>query len=222
MILNPIQGLYVITDRALVTDLLVAVEQALCAGARIIQYRDKQSGWKIRLQQADAIKTLCRRHQAYIIINDDIDLALAIGADGVHLGEADAEIAEAKARLGDQVLIGYSCYNQLTRALRAQQQGADYVAFGRFFPSYSKPNARLATIDLIKHARPQLQIPIVAIGGITSLNAAPLIEAGVDALAVIHDVLAAKDIYAACLNYKDLFADRYKKESSHDAFTNFI
>jgi len=205
-----LQGLYVLTDENLTPPerLVQSVGLAIAGGCRIVQYRDKTSNSEIRLKQARSLRALCANSNALFIINDDIDLAIAADADGVHLGEHDENINSARKQLGER-LIGISCYNDLQQALQAQHNGADYVAFGSFFQSSTKPNARPADISLLTHAKQSLDIPIVAIGGITLGNAASLIEAGADMLAVITDVFASHDITSAANNYTQLF-DSYK------------
>ena len=128
-----------------------------------------------------------------------------MGAAGVHLGRDDANISTARAALGEDAVIGLSCYNQLQRALAAQAAGADYVAFGSFFASRTKPQAVPATLELLHTARAALQIPIVAIGGITTENGATLIEAGADALAVIDAVFNQADIRSSAERFARLF-----------------
>ncbi|MBF6058246.1 MULTISPECIES: thiamine phosphate synthase [Thiomicrorhabdus] len=207
--MNPksIKGLYVITDSALSApdELQNHVEQALQGGARILQYRDKVLSPELRRQQAKALRTLCDRYNAVLIINDDIDLAVSCLADGIHLGKDDSAISEARRRLGPQALIGISCYNSIERALQMQALGADYVAFGRFYPSKTKPNAPQAEIQTLVNARQQLKIPLVAIGGIDGNNAQPLIDAGADSLAVIQGVFAQADITRASRQIQSRF-----------------
>jgi thiamine-phosphate pyrophosphorylase len=140
-----------------------------------------------------------------LLVNDDVELAAAVEADGVHLGRDDPAIERARARLGKSALIGVSCYNQLARALDAETRGADYVAFGSFFPSPTKPGAVRASLDLLQEARARLRVPIVAIGGITPENGASLIAAGADLLAVIDGVFNRTDIRAAAARYTQLF-----------------
>ncbi|WP_319381623.1 thiamine phosphate synthase [Thiomicrorhabdus sp.] len=202
-----LKGLYVITDSALSApdQLLNHVEQALQGGARILQYRDKILSPELRLQQAKALRNLCDRHHALLIINDDIELAANCSADGVHLGKDDSAIGQARRRLGSQALIGVSCYNSIERALQMQTLGADYVAFGRFFPSKTKPMAPQADLQTLLDAKRQLAIPIVAIGGINCTNAQQLIDAGADALAVIQGVFAQADITAASRQIQNRF-----------------
>lgn len=202
-----LHGLYAITDATLAVnqDLLSQVEQALAGGARIIQYRDKGNEQPHRLNEACALAQLCRRHNALLIINDDVELAAASGADGVHLGRDDMTLTQARKRLGDHTVIGVSCYNQLELAVTAQQSGADYIAFGRFFTSQTKPQAVQADVALLRRARKELDLPLVAIGGITPENGARLTAAGADMLAVIHGVFGQPDIRAACERFQPLF-----------------
>jgi thiamine-phosphate pyrophosphorylase len=182
----PLSGLYAIVACA-------DVEPILRGGCRIIQYRNKQASRADNKMQATVLRDLCHRYQALLIINDDVELALAIGADGVHLGQADTSLNEARQRLGASKIIGVSCHNSLELARQAEQQGADYVAFGRFFESRTKPDAPQAELDILRAAKQQLRIPVVAIGGITRDNAARVIAQGADMIAVIDDLFAAQD-----------------------------
>lgn len=199
-------GLYAITDSQLspANCLLNHTEQAIRGGAKIIQYRDKSDNQRQRLEQAMALRTLCHRHQVPLIINDDIELALAVDTDGVHLGKNDGDIASARQKLGHR-LIGVSCYNDWPSAEAAQAAGADYVAFGAFFPSSTKPNAPRATTDLLKQAKQKLSIPSVAIGGITPANGRALVQSGADMLAVIHGIFGQTNIHRAAQQYSELF-----------------
>ena len=204
--MNPrLQGLYAITDSTLLTDdqLLTAVEQAIRGGARIIQYRDKSSAQPRRLQQATQLLALCSQLGVTLIINDDVALAAAVGADGVHLGRDDGDIASARRVLGGGI-VGVSCYNQWPLAEAAVAAGADYIAFGAFFPSATKPNAVRATPELLERGR-ELGLPVVAIGGVTPENGRALVEAGADMLAVVQGVFAQPDINAAARRYAALF-----------------
>lgn len=204
-----LRGLYAITDPSLAAEygLINQVREALEGGARIIQYRDKGDDTPRRQAEAGALQALCSSHGALFIINDDLELAAAIGADGVHLGRDDADLNAARQKLGLQAIIGLSCYNELERARQAQAAGADYVAFGRFFPSNTKPQAVQADIALLHQAKQALKIPIVAIGGITPENGAQLVQAGADMLAVIQGVFAQPDIRKACQEFAKLFED---------------
>ena len=186
---NRLQGLYAITDAELMADNFEqAVSQTLKGGSRIIQYRDKSDNQHKRLDQALFIRQLCHRYKALFIINDDIELALMTNADGVHLGKDDIDLGVARQQLGNDKIIGVSCYNQLEMAIEAELAGADYVAFGAFFSSTIKPEAIHAPISLIKQAKARIQIPVCCIGGITANNAGQLIEAGADMIAVISDI----------------------------------
>lgn len=202
-----LHGLYVITDSQLLdgAKLLPGVTAAIAGGARIVQYRDKSTDQAKRVSQASELLKLCRDYNVALLINDDVSLAAEIGADGVHVGAEDVSLVQARAVLGEQAIIGVSCYNQLGLAIQAQQQGADYVAFGRFFNSHTKPHAVQADVALLAEARRQITLPIVAIGGITPQNGRSLVTAGADMLAVIHGVFAAADIQTAADNYKQLF-----------------
>lgn len=202
-----LQGLYVITDAELTPGAALepAVAAALRGGARIVQYRDKGVDLPRRQQEASALNALCRTYGAFLIINDDVELAAAVSAAGVHLGRDDPELRAARLRLGERAIIGVSCYNQLTRAHTAAEQGADYVAFGRFFPSQTKPDAVPATPELLRAARREIELPLVAIGGITPDNGGLLIDAGADMLAVIHGVFGQPDIESAARRFADLF-----------------
>lgn len=200
-------GLYAIADTQYLDDarLMPAVGEAIVGGARVVQYRDKRHAAADRVRQAGEIATLCRRQGVLFIVNDDVALAMQTHADGVHLGREDASLVQARERLGPDVMIGVSCYNDLARAEEAEKQGADYVAFGRFFPSHTKPHAVQASLDLLREAKKKLRIPIVAIGGITPENGASLIAAGADALAVIEGMFGQADVRAAAERYAKLF-----------------
>lgn len=185
--------------------LLERVDRCLSGGACIVQYRDKNPDPKRRLAMACAISDLCRQHAAVFIVNDDIDLALEIGADGVHLGKSDLACAPARARAGAEFLIGISCYDSLPMARRALEDGASYVAFGSAFPSPTKPAAVRAPLSLYQQATQELAIPVVAIGGIRPDNASPLVSAGCHALAVISSLFDAADTRATAREFSQLF-----------------
>lgn len=199
-----LRGLYAITNGPR-DDLRQAVAAALSGGARVIQYRDKTTDQTRRLAEANALAGLCREHAVPLIINDDIELARACRAAGVHLGADDSDIATARLRLGDQAIIGISCYASLERARSAVDQGADYVAFGAFHASSTKPLAQRATSQILREAT-TLGVPVVAIGGITADNAAALIDAGADCVAVISSLFDADDIEAAARSFSQLFS----------------
>ena len=201
----PIKGLYAVTPDVADTALLLAkVETVLAAGARLLQYRNKSADAARRGEQARALRAVCRRHAATLIINDDVTLARAIDADGVHVGADDPALAIAREQLGSQKIIGVSCYDDLQRARAAATQGADYVAFGSFFASAVKPGAVRAPLSVLPAAR-ALGVPVVAIGGITLDNAGGLIAAGADAVAVISALFAAPDPAGATRDFCRLF-----------------
>jgi len=203
---NRIAGLYAITPDAADTALLVTkARDALAGGASLVQYRSKTADAALRLAQAKALLAICRRHQVPLIINDYLDLALEIDADGLHLGGEDGSIAAARARLGPRKLIGASCYNELQNALKAEREGADYVAFGSFFASGVKPGAAHAPLGLLREAQRSVAVPIVAIGGITLANAPQLITAGADSVAVLSALFAAADVKLAAQQFNALF-----------------
>ena len=199
-------GLYVITDCENLTDkdLLYKTEKLLNVGVSLFQYRNKDVDRNKNRALALKLQFLCQKYQTPFIINDDLMLAKEITADGIHLGRDDADIQLAKKTLGD-VIIGISCYNDIERAVIAEQGGADYVAFGAFYPSISKPQAPAATLDLLHESRARVTIPVVAIGGITPENGKQLINAHVDFLAVISGLYSASDIINATKAYNKLF-----------------
>jgi len=200
------RGLYAVTDSELSgTTLVQYVAHAIQGGAVMIQYRDKSTDAGQRLWQANDLQMLCQSLRVPLIINDDIELAVQCRAAGVHLGKDDATIEQARALLGEQAIIGVSCYASLTLALAAQAAGADYVAFGSFFASPTKPDAVRADLELLRAARAALSIPIAAIGGITPDNGRALVDAGADLLAVVSGVFSAADISAAARGYAVLF-----------------
>jgi len=193
---DQLKGLYAITDENLLSEQYFnqAVESALKGGAKIIQYRDKSSDQQKRLIQATALRLLCNRYEALCIINDDLELAKAIDADGVHLGKDDNSISQARETLGDDAIIGVSCYNDLTLAIDAEKNSADYVAFGAIFSSSTKPNATVAGLDIISQAKRQLSIPVSTIGGITKNNLQLVVQHGADMSAVISSLFSSSDI----------------------------
>jgi thiamine-phosphate pyrophosphorylase len=200
-----LRGLYAITDGASLPALAASVEAAIRGGARLVQYREKSTDAARRTAEAGAVLEVCRGHGAALIINDDVELAARIGADGVHLGKDDGAVSAARVRLGPQAIIGVSCYDTLEWALIAAREGADYVAFGSFFASASKPGARRAPPGLLVEARAKLDIPLCAIGGITPANGGALVQAGADMLAVIQGLFAAPDVESAARGYSALF-----------------
>jgi len=203
---SPRQGLYAVTRDGLAGDALIArCEAVLAGGAAMLQYRDKGSPPGRRRADAEGLLRLTRSYGIPLVINDDLELAVAIGADGVHLGRDDEDTAAARRVLGPRRIIGVSCYDRPGEAVAAQEAGADYVAFGRFFASSSKPGASGASIDVLRRARPHLHVPVVAIGGIHGENGAALLAAGADLLAVIGALFDAPDPRRAAASIQRLF-----------------
>jgi len=202
-----ISGLYALTPDLGDTDALTArVAAALAGGATAIQYRNKSASPDLRLEQALALRRLCAVRGTILIVNDDVELASAVDADGVHLGRDDASVAAARERLGPLALIGASCYDSLVRAEAAIATGADYVAFGSFFASAVKPDAVRADTSLLSVAKMRWNVGVVAIGGITAANAGSLLAAGADSVAVLSAVFGAADVKAAARDIALLFS----------------
>lgn len=201
-----VRGLYAITPDELSSDILIArIAEAIQGGARLIQYRRKNIDGSAKMAEAKTIAALCRARRALFIVNDDPRLAAEAGADGVHLGRDDGTVAAARDILGEWSVVGVSCYDRLDLAVAAERCGADYVAFGSFFPSSVKPGAARPPVQLLTEARAVLSCPIVAIGGITLDSAAELVTAGADALAVISDLFQASDVVARASAYARVF-----------------
>lgn len=205
----PERGLYVITDSRLLPDdatLMRAVGDAIAGGARAVQFRDKSSDRERRERQARALLAMCRCARVPLLVNDDVDLAIRIGADGVHVGADDAAPSAAREQMGTDAIIGVSCYSSLALAKEAVKSEADYVAFGSFFASATKPEAATAPAALLPRVRAHLPCPVVAIGGITADNGASLVAAGADVLAVVSAVFGSGDgARAAAQRLADLF-----------------
>lgn len=202
----PVSGLYAITqtDHKDVATVVREVAAAIRGGAVLVQYRDKHPTDALSLGKA--LRHLCHDHEVPLIINDDVDLTAALAADGVHLGKDDTAIERARRLLGPDALIGVSCYDSLDRALEAERQGANYVAFGRFYASGTKPLATPARLETLRQARVRLSIPIVAIGGILPENGRSLLEAGAGLLAVVGGIFD-HDPESSARAYQALFSD---------------
>ena len=194
--IEKLKGLYAITDQQLITEenFRASVEATLQGGTRIIQYRDKSNKQNKRLQQASLLRALCDQYHAICIINDDIELARAVNAHGVHLGKDDLSLTIARQVLGENAIIGVSCYNDLDQAIAAENNNADYVAFGAIFSSTTKPEANVAGLDIITKAKQQLSIPVCTIGGIKQENIQQVIQQGADMAAVISGIFSTDDI----------------------------
>jgi thiamine-phosphate pyrophosphorylase len=210
------RGLYAITqDEADTGKLLSAVESALRGGASVVQYRNKTADAALRRIQGAALAGLCNGKGVPLVINDDVGLALETGAAGAHLGADDGDIAAARQKLGPGRVLGASCYNRIELADAAIAAGANYVAFGSFFPSATKPGAVAATPGLISETRRRFPgVPVAAIGGITLRNAPQLVAAGADWLCVISGLFQAQDIEAAARGFAGLFAKQTKDQLS--------
>jgi thiamine-phosphate pyrophosphorylase len=204
---NTMPKLYAITDTQLMPGdkLFEGVQAALKGGCKLVQYRDKSADSARRMSDAKTLLSLCQQHQAQLIINDDVALAQQIGAQGVHLGQGDSNALAARLILGSNAIIGVTCHDSIALAQQAIKDTANYVAFGRFFPSSTKPNARPAPIALIGAARKIIgDVPIAVIGGITLDNAGELIAAGADYLAVCNDLFGVEDITAQARKFIEL------------------
>lgn len=211
-----LNGLYVITRPVPggPDALAEAVEQAIAGGAVLVQYRDKSGDAGRREKEAGAVLEVCRAGDVPLVVNDDVDLARRVGADGVHLGADDPPIAKAREALGEEAVIGVSCYNELDRARNAETAGANYVAFGSFFPSPTKPDAVRAGPELLREGRRTLSVPLCAIGGITPENGARLVRAGADLVAVLSGVFDGPDVREAARRYATLFDSRPMKQGA--------
>jgi thiamine-phosphate pyrophosphorylase len=204
-------GLYAITPEDNDTARLVArVRECIEGGARAVQYRAKEATPTVRREQAAALAALCRALEVPLIVNDSVDLAIAVRADGVHLGRDDGEVRSARDRMRSGI-IGVSCYDDPLRAQAAAAAGADYVAIGSVFPSSTKPGAVRAPLSRLAEAKRLASVPVVAIGGITAANAGEAIAAGADMVAVISAVFDAPDIRAAARAFARVFDNDFKR-----------
>ena len=208
-----LKGLYAITDEFLTPyDLILdKVKEALSGGARIVQLRDKTHRDEELISISKKLKDLCEEFDSLFIVNDRVSLAKRVKAHGVHIGRDDTSFEKARKELGDEAIIGVSCYNRLELAKEYEKKGADYVAFGSFFPSPTKPDAVKAEVDLLKKAKTKLNVPVCAIGGITRENAILLVEKGADMVAVISGLWKSNDIKKRAKKISSIF--RKKKES---------
>ncbi|SFA79060.1 thiamine-phosphate pyrophosphorylase [Collimonas sp. OK607] len=203
------KGLYIVTPDWDDTEKLLRVtEQALQGGAALLQYRHKTADAALRKQQAEALLSLCRRYQRPFIINDYVDLCLELDADGIHVGGTDASVAEVRAMVGADKIVGASCYGDLELAHAAYRAGASYVAFGGFYPSRVKKYPVTTAPDIVTRAKAEIAVPNVVIGGMTQENAVPLIAAGADMVAAISSVYLADDPTAAARSFVALFANK--------------
>ena len=210
------RGVYAITDcdNLSTHELLSTTEKILRAGIAALQYRDKSGDLKKRNREAQELQRLCREYDCLFIVNDDVQLAKLVTANGVHLGCNDCDCKAARKELGPDAIVGVSCYNSLKAAQDDTAGGADYVAFGSFYPTTSKQNTTIAKPEIIKQAKQKISLPIVAIGGITPTNCGPLIEYGADMLAVISSIYQAGDPYTAVKEFNRYFF-RHRGHRAH-------
>lgn len=201
------KGLYIVTpDWDDTEKMLAATEAALKGGVALVQYRHKTASPELRKEQASALLALCRKHNRPFIINDFVELALELDADGIHVGGTDAPVAQVRAEIGADKILGASCYGSMELAQKAHEAGASYVAFGGFYPSRVKKYEVSTPVDIITRAKQQLPVPVVVIGGMTQENAVPLIKAGTDMVAAISSVYMTDDPQAAARGFVQLFA----------------
>lgn len=200
------KGLYLVTPDWDDTDALIkATETALSEGVGLLQYRHKTANGELRLEQASALLKLCRQHNVPFIMNDHIDLCIALDADGIHVGGTDASVAVVRTLIGKDKILGASCYGDFALAEQAQIAGASYVAFGGFYPSRVKKYEVSTPAAIVSKAKSQLTLPVCVIGGMTSQNAKPLVKEGADMVAAISSVYSAEDIATAVREFAALF-----------------
>ncbi|WP_036172316.1 thiamine phosphate synthase [Massilia sp. 9096] len=201
-----LRGLYLVTPNWDDTDRLLDVtRQAMRAGFALLQYRHKDASPALRQEQAQALLRLCREHDCPLVINDHVDLCMAIDADGVHVGGTDAAVATVRAALGGSKIVGASCYGDFELARTAEANGASYVAFGGFYPSLVKKYEVTTRPDIVARAKAELQVPVVVIGGMTAANSKPLVALGADMVAAISSVYLAQDTRNAAQEFAALF-----------------
>ena len=202
------RGLYLVTPDWDDTEKLLAVTQlALRGGASMVQYRHKTAGLDLRLSQATRLLALCRSYHCPFIINDHVELCLALDADGVHVGGTDASIAQVRVALGPSKIVGASCYGNLQLARDAQRAGASYVAYGGFYPSRVKKYPVTTDLGILAKSNRETGLPSVVIGGMTADNAAVLVSAGADMVAAISSVYLADCPQAAAQCFAALYPD---------------
>lgn len=204
-----LRGLYALTpDDNLLPRLSALVESALKGGVKWVQYRNKTAPPPLKRAQAAELLRICHAHGAKLIVNDDVWLAVEIGADGAHLGRGDipgGNLSTARDALGAKRILGISCYDDLARAEVAVDAGADYIAVGSVFASATKPQATRASLDTLAEAKQRFKVPVVAIGGITTKNAPQVLAAGADMVAVMSDLFDAMDIKSQAERFQKLF-----------------
>lgn len=205
-----LSGLYVITDKTLIPrdSFIKTIEKTLIGGAKIVQLREKDTPEEEIIRLGKGLHEITRKYGVPLIINDSPLLAKEIGADGVHLGDDDSPIAEARKLLGSEAIIGVSCYGKIERGLQAEKAGAHYVAFGTPFFTPTKPERKPTQFEVLREAKRKItRIPIFAIGGINAENARSVLETGVDGIAVITSVFGSSDPEKASRDLASLFID---------------
>lgn len=203
-----LSGLYVITDKKLIVrdNFIQTVEKSIKGGARIVQLREKETFYDEIILLAKELLKVTKKYDVPLIINDSPEIARETGADGVHLGGDDTSIDNARSLLGSEAIIGVSCYNQIERGLNAIKSGADYVAFGTPYNTPTKPDREPTSIEILNKAVNLINIPVFAIGGITKDNAKPILETGVDGIAVITSVFGSPDPETAARELANLLS----------------
>jgi thiamine-phosphate pyrophosphorylase len=200
------KGLYLVTPDWDDTEALIkATEIALSAGVGLLQYRHKTASGELRVEQAGALLKLCRQHNVPFIVNDHIDLCIALDADGIHVGGTDASVAVVRTLIGKDKILGASCYGDFAMAEQAQIAGASYVAFGGFYPSRVKKYEVSTPASIVSKAKSELTLPVCVIGGMTPENSKPLVKEGADMVAAISSVYSADDIATAVKEFAALF-----------------
>ncbi|WP_312070728.1 thiamine phosphate synthase [Anaerotignum propionicum] len=195
--------LYAVTDRAWLHGRKLAedVEKALLGGATFVQLREKDASYEEFLEQAQEVKKVCKKYNVPFVINDNIEVALAVNADGIHVGQSDMEAGSVREKLGKDKIIGVST-RTVEEALLAQERGADYLGVGAMFQTSTKLDAADVTFEELKAICAAVEIPVVAIGGISNHNVAELRGTGIDGVAVVSAIFAAEDIRKATSEMK--------------------
>ena len=200
------KGLYLVTPDWDDTEALIkTTEIALTVGVGLLQYRHKTASGELRLEQASALLKICRQHNVPFIVNDHIDLCIALDGDGIHVGGTDASVAVVRTLIGKDKILGASCYGDFALAEQAQIAGASYVAFGGFYPSRVKKYEVSTPASIVSKAKSELTVPVCVIGGMTPENAKPLVKEGADMVAAISSVYSAADIATAVREFAAFF-----------------
>jgi thiamine-phosphate pyrophosphorylase len=203
---NIINGIYAITpDWEDTRQLIIKTEELLSNKINLLQYRNKKANKQLRMTQAKELQALCHHYQVPFIINDDFELCGILEADGIHLGKDDITIEEVRDKLGNKIIVGVSCYNDAERVNEMMASSCDYIALGACFPTKTKPNAPHASLNLLEHVVEISIKPVVAIGGINLDNCSPVINSGVDAIAMINALYSTDKVSDKILEIKRKF-----------------